>query len=147
MDYVSAAQEKHAGSYIHNTIKVIKSWLAHNGIEPKRKVKITGAHETPTLRDERVPTKDELRRVFLSASKQARVAWALVAHGDLRLETIGNYRADDGLRVRDLPELELKAGEVSCEKSPTMTVIRPSLSQARHQYFAFLTGYRSLHWL
>jgi len=147
MGYVSAAQGKHAGSYIHNTIKVIKSSLAHNGIELKRKVKITGAHETPTLRDERVPTKDELRRIFLSARKQARVACALVAHGGLRLETVGNYRADDGLRIRDLPELELKAGEVSFEKSPAMIIIRPSLRKARHQYFTFLTGYRSLHWV
>ena len=119
-------------SYIHNTIKVIKSWLAHKGIELERRVKITGAYETPTLRDERVPTKDELRRVFLSASKQARVACALVAHGGLRLETIGNYRADDDLRIRDLPELELKAGEVSFEKSPAMMIIRPSLSKAPH---------------
>jgi hypothetical protein len=147
MDYVSAAQGKQAGSYIHNTIKVIKSWLAHNGIELERRVKITGAYDTPTLRDERVPTKDELRRVFLSASKQARAACALVAHGGLRLETIGNYRADDGLRIRDLPELELKAGEVSLEKSPAMIIIRPSLSKARHQYFTFLTEHRSLHWL
>jgi len=135
MDYISAAQGKHAGSYIHITIKVIKSC----------KVKITGAYETPTLRDERVPTKDELRRVPLSASKQARVACALVAHGGLRLETIGNYRADNGLRIRDLPEL--KAGEVSFEKSPAMIIIRPSLSKARRQYFSFLTGYRSRHWL
>ena len=119
-------------SYIHNTIKVIKSWLAHKGIELERRVKITGAYETPTLRDERVPTKDELRRVFLSASKQARVACALVAHGGLRLETIGNYRADDDLRIRGLPGLELKAGEVSFENSPAMITIRPSLSKAPH---------------
>jgi hypothetical protein len=139
MDYVSAVQGKHAGSYIHNTIKVIKSWLAHNGIELKRKIKITGAHETPTLKDERVPTKDELRRIFLSAGKQARVACALIAHGGLRLETIGNYHADDGLRIRDLPELKLKANQISFEKMPTMIIIRPSLSKARHQYFTFLT--------
>ena len=106
---------------------MIKSWLAHNGIELERRVKITGAYETPTLKEERVPTKEELRRIFLSASKQTRTTCALVAHGGLRLETIGNYRADDGLRIRDLPELELKAGEVSFEKSPTMIIIRPSL--------------------
>ena len=139
MDHVSAAQSRHAGSYIHNTIKVIKSWLAHNGIELKRKIKIAGAHETPTLKDERVPTKDELRRIFLSASKQARVACALVAHSGLRLEAIGNYRADDGLRIRDLPELKFKANEISFEKTPTMIIIRPSLSKARQQYFTFLT--------
>jgi hypothetical protein len=32
-------------------------------------------------------------------------------------------------------------------QSPAMIIIRPSLSKARQQYFAFLTGYRSLHWL
>ena len=139
MDYVSTVQEKHAGSYIHNTIKVIKSWLAHNGIELKRKIKITGAHETPTLKEERVPTKEELRRIFLSASKQARVACALVAHAGLRLETIGNYQGSDGLRIRDVPELKLKGDKVSFEEMPTMVVIRSSLSKARHQYFTFLT--------
>jgi hypothetical protein len=139
MDYVSATQEKHAGSYINNTIKVIKSWLAHNRIELKRKIKITGAHETPTLKDERVPTKDELRRIFLSASKQARIACALVAHGGLRLETIGNYQGRDGLRMRDLPELQFKGDKVSFEQMPTIVLIRPNLSKARHQYFTFLS--------
>lgn len=139
MDYVSTVQEKYAGSYIHNTIKVIKSWLAHNGIELKRKIKITGAHETPTLKDERVPTKDELRRIFLSAGKQARVACVLVAHGGLRLEAIGNYQGNDGLRIRDLPELRLKANEITFERTPTIIIIRPSLSKARHKYFTFLT--------
>jgi len=139
MDYVSKVQEKHAGSYIHNTIKVIKSWLAHNGIELKRKIKITGAHETPTLKDERVPTKEELRRIFLSASKQARVACALVAHGGLRLETIGNYQGNDGVRLRDLPKLQIKGNEVTFDEIPAMVIIRSSLSKARTQYFTFLT--------
>jgi len=139
MDYVTSAQKRHAGSYIHNTVKVVKSWLAHNGIQLKRKIKITGAHETPTLKDERVPTKDELRRIFLSGSKQARTACALVAHAGLRLETLGNYTGYDGLRIRDLPELETKGAEVSFEKIPTMVVVRSSISKARHQYFTFLT--------
>jgi hypothetical protein len=26
MDYVSSVQAKHSGSYIHNTIKIVKSW-------------------------------------------------------------------------------------------------------------------------
>jgi hypothetical protein len=138
MDYVSSAQKKHAGSYINNMLKAVKSWLAHNGVQLKRKIKITGVHETPTLKDERVPTKDELRRIFLSGSKQARAACALVAHAGLRLETVGNYVGDDGLRIRDLPELKIKNSEISLEKVPTMVVARPSLSKTRNQYFTFL---------
>jgi len=139
MDYVTDAQEKHAGSYIHNTTKVVKSWLSHNGIQLKRKIRITGAHETPTLKDERVPTKEELKRIFLSGSKQARTACAIVAHAGLRLESLGNYTGYDGLRMRDLPELKIKGSEVSFEKIPTIVVVRSTLSKTRHQYFTFLT--------
>jgi hypothetical protein len=139
MDYVISAQKEHAGSYIRNTTKVVKSWLAHNGIQLKRKIRITGAYETPTLNDERVPTKEELKRIFLSGSKQARTACAIIAHAGLRLETLGNYTGYDGLRMRDLPELRIKGSEVSFEKTPTMVVVRSALSKARHQYFTFLT--------
>jgi len=139
MDYVTSAQKKHAGSYIHNTTKIVKSWLAHSGIQLKRKIKITGAHETPTLKDERVPTKEELNRIFLSGSKQARTACVMVAHAGLRLESLGNYTGYDGLRIRDLPELRIKGSDVSFEKIPTMAVVRSVLSKARHEYFTFLT--------
>jgi len=139
MDYVTSAQKKHAGSYIRNTTKVVKSWLVHNGIQLKRKIKITGANETPTLKDERVPTKEELRRIFLSGSKQARTACALVAHAGLRLESLGSYTGYDGLTICDFPELRIKGSEVNFEKIPTMVVVRSALSKARHQYFTFLT--------
>ena len=138
MDYVSSTQRKHAGSYVNNMLKAVKSWVAHNGIELKRKIKVAGVHETPTLKDERVPTKDELHRIFLSGSKQSRATCVLVAHAGLRLESIGNYVGDDGLRIRDLPELRIKSSEISFEKVPTILVVRPSLSKARHQYFTFL---------
>ncbi len=55
-------------------------------------IRIAGAYETRTLRDERVLTQDDLKRVFLSASKQARSACVIVAHAGLRLETVGNFR-------------------------------------------------------
>jgi integrase len=140
MDYVSAKEkEEYAGSYVESTVKAVKSWLAYNGVELKRKIKIRGANDTPSLRDERVPTKDELHHVLLSASKQARVASILVAHGGLRLESIGDYKGQDGLTVRDLPELKVDHSEVMFETVPSMVVVRPSLSKARHQYFTFLT--------
>jgi hypothetical protein len=134
MDHVSAVEGSHAGSYIHNTIKIVKSWLAHNGIELKRKINITAAHETPALKDERVPTRDELKRILLSASKQARTASILVAHSGLRPETIGNYTGADGLTLHDLPDLRINPSEVTFDKIPAMILVRSNLSKARHQY-------------
>jgi integrase len=139
MDYVSAKEKQYAGSYIKSTVKAVKSWLAYNGVELKRKIKIRGADETPSLKEERVPTKDELRRILLSASKQARVSSVLLAHAGLRPETIGDYKGQDGITIHDLPELTIGHGEANFETIPTMVIVRSSLSKARHQYFSFLT--------
>jgi hypothetical protein len=63
----------------------------------------------------------------------------MVAHAGLRLESLGNYAGNDGLRMRDLPELKIKGSDVSFEKIPTMVVVRSVLSKTRHEYFTFLT--------
>jgi hypothetical protein len=139
MDYVSAKEKQYAGSYIKSTVKAVKSWLAYNEVELKRKIKIRGADDTPSLKEERVPTKDELRRVFLSATKQARVSSVFLAHAGLRPETIGDYKGQDGMTIHDLPELTIGHGEAKFETIPTMVIVRSSLSKARHQYFSFLT--------
>jgi hypothetical protein len=132
-------QEDHSGSYIHSILKAVKSWLAHNRIEVKGRIKIKGVQDTPTLKDERVPTKDELKRIFLAGDEKARVASVLVAHSGLRIEALGNYLGTDGLRVRDLPELAIKEQAVEFAKLPTIVVVRRELSKAGHQYFTFLS--------
>ena len=140
LDYVSALERAgRAGSYIESALKAVKSWLVHNGVEIRRRIKIRGARDTPSLRDERVPTQQELRRIFLSGDKKARAACVLVAHSGLRLMTLGNYRGLDGLRVGDFPEMKIEDNEIKFEQIPTMVVVRPELSKARHQYFTFLS--------
>ena len=110
MDYVSAAEKKgYAGNYISSTIKALKSWLTHNNRELKVKIKIEGVDETPTLKDERVPTLDELKRIFLSGDTKARTACVFVAHSGLRLQTLGDYTGQDGLRIGDFQASKLKA--------------------------------------
>jgi hypothetical protein len=139
MDYVSSKEKKYSGSYIQSTVKVVKSWLGHNRLELKRRIKIHGVADTPSLKEERVPTREELRRIVLSADKQARVASIMIAHSGLRLETLGDYHGRDGLRIRDLPEMRIKSGEAVFEEVPAMVVVRNNLSKARHQYFSFLS--------
>ncbi|MEM3393212.1 MAG: site-specific integrase [Candidatus Bathyarchaeia archaeon] len=139
MDFVSSREKEFAGSYIKSTIKAVKSWLSHNHRELKGKIKIRGVEDTPSLKDERVPTKDELRRIFFSGDKKARVACVLIAHSGLRIETLGNYSGDDGLRIKDFPEIEVKDGVIEFKKIPTIAIVRKELSKARHQYFTFLS--------
>ena len=140
MDYVSAAEQKgYAGNYISSTIKAIKSWLAHNNRELKGKIKIKGIDETPTLKDERVPTLNELKRIFLSGDSKARTACVFIAHSGLRLQTLGDYTGQDGLRIGDLPELKIEGSSVAFSNVPALVIVRKELSKARHQYFTFLS--------
>jgi integrase len=140
LDFVSMMErEGYAGSYIQSTLKAVKSWLAHNRIEVKGKIKIKGTQDTPTLKDERVPTKEELRKILLSGDKKARVSSVLVAHSGLRIKTLGNYEGEDGLRIRDMPELRVRGDSVDFEETPSLVIVRKELSKAGHQYFTFLS--------
>jgi hypothetical protein len=138
LDAISTLEDDYTGSYILSIVKAIKSWLAHNKIEIKRKLRIKGSQDTPTLRNERVPTQDELRKIFLSGDKKTRTTSALVAHTGVRIKTIGNYQGNDGLRVRDLPEMKVEGGTVEFEAVPLLVVVRRELSKAGHQYLTFL---------
>jgi hypothetical protein len=55
--------ERKAGSYIESNLKAVKSWLTHNGIEVKGRVRIKGAHETPSLANKHAPSLAELGRL------------------------------------------------------------------------------------
>ncbi|MGD0646239.1 MAG: site-specific integrase [Candidatus Bathyarchaeia archaeon] len=140
LDDVSSMEKSgYAGSYIESAVKCVKSWLAHNGKEVKRKIKIKDARESPSLKDERVPTKEELKRTFLSGDKKTRAACVLVAHSGLRIEVLGNYTGKDGLTIGDMPEIKIENGSVTFQRKPTMLVVRRELSKAGHQYFTFLS--------
>ena len=139
MDFVSSMEKRgYAGSYIESIVKAVKSWLSHNYVEIKGRIKIKGSRETPSLKEERVPTHEELQKIFLSGDKKARVASILVAHSGLRLKTLGNYEGDDGLRIRDLPEINVEGDSVGFKQIPTLVIVRRELSKAGHQYLTFL---------
>ena len=140
LDDVSAIEQKsYTGSYVKSSLKAAKSWLPHNGIEIRRRVKIKGADDVPSLKDERVPTKDELRRIFLLGKKKIRTACALMSHSGLRPMALGNYDGHDGVVLKDFPELRVNDSTVGFEHVPTMVIVRKKLSKGGHQYFSFLS--------
>jgi hypothetical protein len=138
LDTVTKMETTNAGSYTQSIIKALKSWLTHNGVQVTREIKIRGAEDTPTLKEEKVPTQAELKKIFLSTDLKGRAASVLVAHSGLRLESIGNYEGNDGLRIKDLPELKIEGNLVEFEQLPTLVIVRKELSKAEHQYFSFL---------
>jgi hypothetical protein len=62
-----------------------------------------------------------------------------IAHSGLRLQTLGDYTGQDGLRIGDLPELKIEGSSVAFSNVPALVIVRKELSKARHQYFTFLS--------
>ena len=131
------SEEKSPG-YIAGVIKGVKSWLVHNEIELKRRIKISNRGATPTIENERVPEKEELKALLMYGDERASAIICLIAQSGLRLEVIGSARGDDGLTIGDLPELEVHEDHVEFVRIPAMIVVRPSLSKVNHRYFTFL---------
>lgn len=139
MDFVTRLHgEGKAPGYIENYVKAVRSWLMFNGVRLVRRIKIGNLGSTPTIEDERVPTQDELRQIIGYAGSRGRCSISLMALAGLRPQVLGNRTGTDGLEVRDLPEMKLEAGRTAFSKIPTMVVVRPSLSKAKHRYFTFL---------
>jgi integrase len=140
LDFVSAEEKRQvAGSYIVRTLKAGKSWLLHNGKKLDRPIRVRGAKDTPSLRNERVPTQEELRKILLAGTPRIRSAAALVAFSGLRPEVLGNYFGSDGLTLRDFPELKVGKGTVEFVRVPTIVRIRPELSKNSTGYVSFLS--------
>lgn len=139
LEFVANEEKRgQAGSSTATHLKAVKSWLLFNGIRVNRPVKVRRAQETPTLADERTPTPQELRRIFLAATPRNRLSCALMAFSGVRPEVLGNYLGDDGLRIKDFPDLKVEGPNVRFVRTPATVVVRPELSKAGHRYFTFL---------
>lgn len=138
------SQEKYAPSYIQTYLKAVKSWAEWNRKPLQRRIRVKDASKTPSLQNERVPTRDELRNFLYNDRTpfRTRASVALIGFSGLRIEVLGNYLGLDGLRVKDLPELSIKDGDggikVEFKHIPTIVVVREELSKSRHQYITFL---------
>jgi site-specific recombinase XerD len=127
-----------AGSYVESSLKPVKSWLRFNGRDVKRRINISNSRSTPTLKDEKVPTQDELKRILLSSTKQTRVSCALMAFSGVRPEVLGDFLGQDGLRLGDIPDLEISENEVRFTKVPAMVRVKEVVSKNDHRYFTFI---------
>ncbi len=140
-DFVRQMEKKgKTGSYITRFKKVLLSWLSYNNVDAKLRVNVRGAAETPTIANERIPSKDELSRILRMASPRGRVSIAMMAFSGLRPESLGDYLGTDGIRLEDFTEAKVSTRGIKFEKTPTILLVRRALSKARHPYFTFVSG-------
>jgi hypothetical protein len=138
-DYVISREKKgNAGSYIQSTVKAVKSWLLFNGIKLPRQIKVRDAEKTPTLSEERIPTQEELKKIFNAGDSRERTACALVAFTGVRIGVLGDYKGIDGLKIKDIPDLKVEGEEITFLKIPAQVIVREELSKSGKKYFSFL---------
>ncbi len=137
LDYITALEESdHSSSYLRSIVNAVKSWLKFNNRNFILNIKVRSS-QPKIAQTERVPTRDELRKILSVADIRAKVAIGLIAFSGLRPEVLGNYKGTDGLKVRDIPELEVE-NKAEFIRVPAMIIVRANLSKAGHQYFTFL---------
>ena len=118
LDFVTRLREEgKAPSYIENYLTCVRSWLQFNDVNLVRKIKIGNTNRTPTIEDERIPTKEELRQILNYAQERGRCSISFIGFSGLRPQALGNSTGIDGLEMRDLPEMEIKVAFGGIERA------------------------------
>ena len=128
-------REGYAPAYIVNYLTSVRSWANWHGVELVRKIKISNRDSTPTLDDEKVPTPQQVQYIRSAASPRGRICVGGLAYAGLRPQVLGHQKLVDGLKLGDLPELDVEALKFTVE--PALVVVRQELSKAGHKYRTF----------
>ena len=123
------------GTTITSYVKSVKSWMRFNGKRIDEKVNVPESEST--YGDELVPKPADIQTLLHHSDLRGKVGAALMAFSGLRPATLGDAAGVDGLKVKDLPELEVKSGKVSFAKVPTLVIVRKKISKIRKPYDTF----------
>jgi len=125
-----------AGSSIGVSVKPLISYLKFYNVSVKLNLNIRAEHRYLNAEKEIIPDKDQLSSVLRKASLRERVTISLMAFSGLRPEVMGNFQGTDGLKIGDIPELDIEKLEFA--KVPTKINVRSELSKNKLPYFTFL---------
>lgn len=125
------------GASISTNIKPMISFLKFYNVVVKLNLNIKNENRNLNAEREIVPEKYQLRAVLLKATKRERVAISLMAFSGLRPISLGNETGIDGLRLGDIPDLNIN-GAIDFIKIPARINIRAELSKTRLPYFSFI---------
>ena len=134
-DYAVAQRERgRSPAYTRKVLFALRSWLDHNGVEFTRLPKV-GGRDGVTIENERVPSGDDLRRLLGVLSARGRVCALLMAQSGVRPGVLGSIDATDGLKLGDLPELDLRA--LAFLRVPFLVRVRSTRDKVGKGYLTF----------
>ena len=93
LDHVSWMEEKgYAPGYTKGMLAAVKSWLEYNHIEIKRKIKIANSDVPMSIQDEKVPDKEQLKKILDAADPRSRAIISMMAFAGVRPQVSGACR-------------------------------------------------------
>jgi integrase len=134
-DAAKLKQEGKLDSYIAKFVEGLKAYLkfhrvAFDGFPSLSPIK------GESLVNERIPSPEELGRCLDGMSIRGRAIALFIAHSGVRPGVLAAYQATSGLRLRDLPDLEL-GKTPSFSNMPFVIRVPASLSKTRVAYTTF----------
>jgi integrase len=125
--------------YIKMVWYAVRSWLRYNEVVLEWSPKLN-IQPAATLENERVPTFDELRRLFAVLSTRDRAAALVLATSGIRIGVLANRFEAGGMSLDCLPDLVLSGTEPHFEVTPALVRVPPELSKTESGYCTFITA-------
>jgi hypothetical protein len=153
-NYVAANRKRGIrASTLIQEMYALKSWMSFNEVAFAGYPQMRRLEGVARL-GERIPSHDELRRIVDAiTSHRGKVTALLMAHSGLRPGSIGIYRGGSALRLRNLPDLDVRnrkfrrtpfqiivPGEISKNGKSYITFGTPELADKIVEYLRFRVG-------
>lgn len=131
-------KEKFSGSYVSNLVKALRNWMEFNDVQITKRIQVQHPNQLVKVGDEQPPRPEEFRAVLNAADLRAKTACSIVGFAGQRLEVLGDYLGKDGLKLKDIPELNVTRKTATFEKTPAKVKVRPELSKNKRGFLTFL---------
>ena len=132
-------------SYLENYLKAARSWLEFQGLTIRRHIRLGDTKSTPSLEDETIPSREELRAILAVASPRGKAVVSLLVFSGLRPGVLASFRGLNGMVLRDLPDLDSR--RLRWTRLPAQVRVRRELSKVSYPYRTFLSEEGAEHLL
>jgi hypothetical protein len=133
-----ATEQKRNGrldTYLLKTFSGLKAWLRFRRVTFDLYPKLRGIQGL-SIRNETVPTQDQLGRILGALTVRGRAVALLMAHSGLRPGAIAQG-GTSGLRLSDVQDLSLDGAEPEFSKRPFLLRVPAALSKTAREYVTF----------
>jgi len=98
LDFVTKLRDEgKTTSYIEIHLTCVRSWLRFNDSILVRKINTGNTNLTPTIEDERFPTKTELKQIFTYVPERGKFSISFRAFNGVRPQVLGDITGSKGL--------------------------------------------------